>query len=121
MGHSSHQHRAIESFVYEHYQIVIVFIVQIKLSIEKAMEISSSTKNGANKIYIAEMELTNITVTENVISITIINSNNQLPDVPCAIEVKIVDSSFTKINGKHGPGTVLAISSIYGLAYSNIS
>ena len=59
MEHSSHKHRAIEVLFYEHYQIITVFIVHVKLNIDKAMKIAFSTSKGANWVCIKKMELRN--------------------------------------------------------------
>ena len=113
-GHSSYKYRAIEVHFYEHYHLITVYIFHIKLSLDKAMNISSSTRKGSNVVFIKEMELTDITVTENVIVITIINSNT-VYNLLTANMVQFEDCLFTKING---PGVILAITDIYGLAVS---
>ena len=50
MGHYSHKHRAIEILFYEHYHLVKVYIDQIKLSLDKAINILCSTSKGANLV-----------------------------------------------------------------------
>ena len=98
MGDASYQRRAIEILFYEHLQLITLYIFQIKLYIDKAMNISSTTSNGANMVYIEKMELIGITVTENVIAVMIIN-NNTLQNIPYANMIRFQDCSFSKING----------------------
>jgi len=48
MEHSSYKHRATEVHFHEHYQVIVVLMFQIKLSVDKAMKILSSNSKGAN-------------------------------------------------------------------------
>jgi len=64
MGHSSFKHRAIEVHFHEHYQVIVVHIFQIKLSVDKAMKILSLNSKGVNVVYIQKMEMTGIETTE---------------------------------------------------------
>ena len=120
IGHSLCKRRAIELLFYQHHYLIQLFIIQIQLSWDKAMNITSSTSKGANMVFIKEMELTATKVTENIISITIINSNTA-QNIPYANAIRFENCLFTKIIGKHGPGIILAITDIYGLAFSLIS
>ena len=100
MGHSSHIYRAIELLLYEHCYLVKVFLIQIKLSLDKAMNISSFTSKGVNAIYI-KMHMTGITVTRNIITIAIINGDN----VPHTLDLNKIyfrHCMFTNINSRDG-------------------
>jgi len=63
------------------------------------------------------MELIGIKVKENVIAITISNSNTVF-DIPYVNIIHFRDCSFIRIDGNHGAGLILAITDYYGLALS---
>jgi len=120
IGHSSYKHRAIVVIFNEHYQVIKLIIVQIKLRLNKAMSISSSTSKGVNMMYVKEMELSAINVTENVIDIRFINSNT-MPDSPYANIIRFQDSLFFNIIGKTDFALIFQVADIFGTALSLVS
>jgi len=116
-GHSSYKYRAIEILLYEHLYLVKVFIIEIKLSLDEAMNILSSTSKGVNEICIIKMHMTGITVTRNVIAIAIINGDN----VPHTLDVNKIyfrHCMFTNINSRDGLVSLFALIIDYRLTYS---
>ena len=117
-GHSSYKHRAIAIIFYEHFYLVKVYIIQMKLSLDKAMNISSFTSKGLNEIYIIKMNLTGISVTRYAIAITIIKGDNA-PNSFHDNTIHIRHCMFTNINSQDGLGSIFAISVDYGLSISH--
>jgi len=117
MGHSSYKYRAIVVLFCEHYHIMKLSIIQLKLSLDKAMQISSSTKNGANVVIVREMELTDVINAENVIAITITECNI-ISNFPFTNMINFEDCLFTKINGQ---GLIFAITNLYWPGLTSIT
>ena len=65
------------------------------------------------------MELIGIKVTENEIAITISNSNT-IFNIPYVNIIHFKDCSFTRIDGDHGAGLIMAITDYHGLTLSPI-
>ena len=116
MGHTSYKYRAVEILLYEHFYIVKLFIVQIQLSLNKAMNISCLTTRGTNEMYIIKMELTGITKAENIIAVTIITSGIGSAMINM---IYFEDCLFTNINSQPGSGLLFEITANYGLVPAN--
>ena len=120
MGHPFQKYRAIEILLYEHLYLVKLFIVQTKLSLDKAVNITSSTSKGVNVIRIIKMELTGITVTENVhvVAISVINSDVE-SDIVNVNWIYFEECLFTYISSQHGQGILFTITDFYGFVSSH--
>ena len=100
------KHTAIEVLFYKHSQFVKVIILHLKLNVNKAMSILSISCKGISMLTIKKMELTHTTFTENIIAITIINSNSSVFNKITHSSIQFLYCSFTNIKGsteKGGP------------------
>ena len=98
IGHSSYKHRAIEVFLYEHSQRIMVNFFYITLiHVDKAINIFCLTSNGTNEINIKGMDLTDITLRDNAIKVILYNGikmyNNRF-----GIVIRFINCNFAKIN-----------------------
>jgi len=85
----------------------------MKLNVDRAMTIISSGFTGTNMLVINEMELTGITFTEGLITISIINKNTYKKFTGSSIQ--FVHCSFTNIKGnsrKGSPGLITIIKDV---------
>jgi len=119
MGHFSYKHRAIAILFHEHSQQVDILLFQIKLSMDKAMTILSSTKTGANMVYINKLELTDTSVTENLIEIKITKASTLDSEMKANL-IYFEDCSFSRISGNRSLGLILKIIDYNGFALSHI-
>jgi len=107
MGHSSHNHRALEILLYEHSQYIVINFFDTKLHFDKALKIwCSNIGGGLNKINFQKMKLTDVTLEDNAVTITILNgfekSNTKFGTV-----IEFSNCTFAKINSSNrltGPG-----------------
>ena len=99
IGHSSYKHGAINVCLYDHSQhfVVKLFYTELSMNTGKVVSIFSSTSKGSNVIYFSGMVLTDFTLVENAIAITIIHgvdSNiNQISNT-----IQFIDCHFSKIS-----------------------
>ena len=122
MGYYSYEYRAIVVVINPHYQVIKLFIIRLKLRLDKAMSISTYNSKGVNMVFVKEMELTAINVTESIIDIKIMHSNTTL-DSPYANMILFQDSLFSNIISKHNLelGLIFEIEDIYGADLSTVS
>ena len=120
IGHPSYKTRAIEIFLYEHSQFIIITLLYAKFEFDKAIGIHSFTSKGGNMIKIVALTVTDITLKDYLITVTMDAKNNVLKSRLVNV-MQLVNCHFSKIqsyNEKASIGIISLTQHVYNYFYS---